>query len=167
MLESIHKRAVNNIFGGNKEALAWTVDNCASIASYVGTGAFLGTVRPILAWNHACFSNVDVPCKGSDAVVLVFVFRWRVAWTDTHLHVWLFRLLLLSSSRHCWSLPQMLQGVKWSRHLEWQKFLNATIEFMVSSHHRFYLRLEQLSISLQLLSCPYVAQSWTRLRKGD
>ena len=37
------------IFGGNKEALAWAVDNCASIASYVGTGAFLGTVRPILA----------------------------------------------------------------------------------------------------------------------
>lgn len=33
------------IFGGNKEALAWAVDNCASIVSYVGTGAFLGTVR--------------------------------------------------------------------------------------------------------------------------
>ena len=39
-------------FGGNREAIAWAVDNCASIVSYVGTGAFLGTVRSILASKH-------------------------------------------------------------------------------------------------------------------
>lgn len=50
-----HCRRGNPVFGGNKEALAWAVDNCASIVSYVGTGAFLGTVRSlVLACNHVC-----------------------------------------------------------------------------------------------------------------
>jgi len=33
------------IFRGNPEALAWAIDNCVTVLSYVGIGAFLGTVR--------------------------------------------------------------------------------------------------------------------------
>lgn len=43
------------VFRGNQEALAWALDNCATICAFVGTGAFLGTVRMFL---EDCFRDL-------------------------------------------------------------------------------------------------------------
>jgi MFS-type transporter involved in bile tolerance (Atg22 family) len=37
------------LFRGNPEALAWCIDNCVTITSYIGVGAFLGTALLTLA----------------------------------------------------------------------------------------------------------------------